>query len=316
MDFLSGRSNGSDMKTFLIWLLTLAAGLQLVVFSAYAPAAPVSEQVDLLMHLDTFDNWINVANIDLTFETYHPQGIVKIGDDFFLTATDGSRAGYIIKFQVKSFREPAALVRQVQLTDPSFTNRIHPGGIDYDAARNRIWCPLAEKFAATSASILTIDPDNLSYDNLGYIRDHLGTTIVDPENKRIRMIDYHTGMYSFQLTPGGTFPPDIHTAEKFVLPDEPIEYQDCKHLGQRYALCGGTGPHRVDLIQFDPDTNGNTATGYSIVRRFPLGTSNLTREAMTFEMLEDAGGRYVRFYFKPDDGKNTKLRIYDAYWAN
>jgi hypothetical protein len=35
---------------------------------------------------------------------------------------------------------------------------------------------------------------------------------------------------------------------------------------------------------------------------------------MTFEVLDDASGRqFVRFYFKPDDGKNTKLRIYDAY---
>jgi len=154
----------------------------------------------------------------------------------------------------------------------------------------------------------------LSYDNAGYIMDHLGTTIVDVENNRVRMIDYHTGMYSFQLTPAGSFPSDIHRADKFVLPDERIEYQDCKHIGERYALCAGTGPHRVDLIHFDSDVDGNTATGYSIVRRFPLGTSNLGREAMTFEILQDARGRkYVRFYFKPDDGKNTKLRVYDAY---
>jgi hypothetical protein len=139
---------------------------------------------------------------------------------------------------------------------------------------------------------------------------------VDTENNRIRMIDYHTGMYSFQLS-SGTFPSDIHKADRFVLTGEPIEYQDCKHIGQRYALCGGTGPHRVDLIHFDSDVDGITATGYSIERRFPLGTTNLGREAMTFETLEDgAGRRHVRFYFKPDDGRNTKLRIYDAYRPN
>jgi hypothetical protein len=164
---------------------------------------------------------------------------------------------------------------------------------------------------------LIIDPDDLSYKNAGHILDHLGTTIVDAENNRIRMIDYHTGMYSFQLRPDGTFPFDIHTTDKFVIPGERIEYQDCKHLPGRYAVCAGTGPHRVDLIHFDSDVDGNTATGYSIVRKFPLGTSNLGREAMTFETLHDASGRkHVRFYFKPDVGKNTKLRIYDAYRAN
>ena len=288
------------MKTFIIFLLLFA----------------VPEQVDLLMNIEPFEKWVNVANIDLPFETYHPQGIVKRGDDFFLTAIDGNRAAYLIKFSVKPSSTAATFIRQVQLVDPSFPNRIHPGGIDYDPSTNRIWCPLAEKTAATSASILIINPDDLSYENVGSIPDHLGTTIVDAENNRLRMIDYHTGMYSFQLRPGGAFPSDIRTADKFVIPDERIEYQDCKHLPERYALCGGTGPHRVDLIHFDSDVDGKTATRYSIERKFPLGTSNLGREAMTFETLQDTSGRkHVRFYFKPDDGKNTKLRIYDAYKA-
>ena len=298
------------MKTILLFVLAL------LFLAAAAPGEAASEQIDLLMNIETFDKWINIGNINLPFETYHPQGILKIGDSFFLTAIDGNAAGYLIKFDVTGSisNATARFIRQVRLADPSFRNRIHPGGIDYDPATNRIWCPLAEKTADTSASILTINPDDLSYDNVGYISDHLGTTIVDAENARIRMIDYHTGMYSFQLTSKGTFPSDIHRASKFVIPGERIEYQDCKHLGDRYALCAGTGPQRVDLIHFDSDMDGNTATGYSIVRKFPLGTSNLGREAMTFETLQDASGRrYVRFYFKPDDGNNTKLRIYDAY---
>jgi hypothetical protein len=94
--------------------------------------------------------------------------------------------------------------------------------------------------------------------------DHLGTTIVDTKSGRIRMIDYHTGMYSFQLKPDGSFPAEAHTAEKFVLLGEPIEYQDCKYVGNRYAVCAGHSPHRVDVIHFDADVNGNTATPYSI----------------------------------------------------
>src|SRR5215831_10365522 len=111
-----------------------------LVSSASAPTAAVLDQVDLLMKIETFDKWINVANINLPFETYHPQGIVKIGDSFFLTAIDGNAAGYLIKFDVKSgiSNKPATLIRQVQLSDPGFRNRIHPGGIDYDSAKNRI----------------------------------------------------------------------------------------------------------------------------------------------------------------------------------
>src|SRR5262245_4748384 len=298
------------MKSILLLLFALPF------LSASAAVETDSEQIDLLMNIETFDKWINVANINLPFETYHPQGIVKIGDSFFLTAIDNNAAGYLIKFDATAgvSSRTATFTRQVRLADPSFRNRIHPGGIDYDPATNRIWCPLAEKTPDTSASILTINPDDLSYDNVGYILDHLGTTIVDAENARIRMIDYHTGMYSFQLKRDGIFPSDVHTADKFVLSNEPIEYQDCKHLGKKYALCAGTGPHRVDLIHFDSDVDGKTATRYSIERRFPLGTTNLGREAMTFEILDDQSGRkFVRFYFKPDDGTNTNLRIYDAH---
>jgi len=314
-----------SFSSFICFLVFAPSDRGLIFFTS-ASVATVPEQVDLLLNIETFDKWVNVANIDLPFETYHPQGIVKIGDRFFLTAIDGDLAAYIIEFDVKSpgaspARNPtdisskrATFIRQVQLADPSFPKRIHPGGIDYDASRNRIWCPLAEKLADTSTSILTINPKDLSYDNIGYVLDHLGTTIVDAENNRVRMIDYHTGMYSFPVKPNRTFLSDAHTTDKFLLPHEPIEYQDCKHLAQKYALCAGKGPHRVDLIHFDSDVDEKTDTRYSIERRLPLGTSNLGREAMTFEILDDAfGRRHVRFYFKPDDGNNTKLRIYDAY---
>src|SRR5262245_699236 len=94
------------------------------------PAVLVSEQFDLLLKIETFDKWINIANINLPFETYHPQGIVKIGDSFFLTAIDGNLAGYLIKFDLKSsgtgrigtsddiLSKTATFIRQVQLADP------------------------------------------------------------------------------------------------------------------------------------------------------------------------------------------------------
>ena len=52
------------MKTFILLFLAFA----------------VPEPADLLMNIEPFEKWINVANVDLPFETYHPQGIVKIGD--------------------------------------------------------------------------------------------------------------------------------------------------------------------------------------------------------------------------------------------
>ena len=267
---------------------------------------------DLLARLEPFEKWRHFADINLPFDTYHPQGIVKIGASFYLTAIEGSLSGHLIQFTFDDGAHEARLVKAIPLTDPAWPKRIHPGGIDYDPYTQRIWCPLAEKTAATSTSILTIDPGSLSYKIAGSIEDHLGTTIVDAASRHIRMVDYHTGMYSFPLQPDGSFP-GVHSAPKFILASEPIEYQDCKYAGPRYAVCTGHRPHRVDLIHFSSDKTG-VATPYAIEARYALGATNLGREAMTFEVLTDRSGRrFARFYFKPDDGVNTKLFIYDAY---
>src|SRR5262249_19218578 len=165
-------------------LVCLLCSVMCLLWSAPSFVAQRSSDIDLLINLEPFDKLINVANIDLRFDTYHPQGIVKIGDEFFLTATDSRMAGYMIKFSVRS--SAATMIQQTRLADPSFPNRIHPGGIDYDSSRNRIWCPLAERLPNTSTSILMVNPDNLAYENVGSILDHLGTTIVDAEDNRVR----------------------------------------------------------------------------------------------------------------------------------
>jgi hypothetical protein len=305
--------------TLLLRTLRLALGICGIAIggiatpAAQAQSTPDAKEIaDLLAHLEPFENWKHFADINLPFDTYHSQGIVKIGASFYLTAIEGSLSGHLIQFTFDDGAHEARLVKAIQLTDPAWPKRIHPGGIDYDPHTQRIWCPLAEKTASTSTSILTIDPRDLSYKIVGSLEDHLGTTIVDVASRRIRTIDYHTGMYSFPLQPDGSFP-GVHSALKFVLPAEPIEYQDCKYVGAHYAVCTGHRPHRVDLIHFSPDETG-VATPYTIEAGYALGATNLGREAMTFEVLTDRSGRrFARFYFKPDDGVNTKLFIYDAY---
>src|SRR5215472_9257465 len=154
-----------------------------------------SEIVHLLTHLEPFEKWINRGEIPLPFETYHSQGIAKIGSLFYLTAIEGSTAGHLIEFTLepeRGARKPddiAALrarpIREIRLTDPANPRRIHPGGIDYDPRLHRIWCPLAEKNANTSTSVLAIRPRDLSYAIAGTINDHLGTTMADIASGRL-----------------------------------------------------------------------------------------------------------------------------------
>src|SRR3954451_17867132 len=105
------------------------------------------------MKLTRATQWRPVAAILLSFPTYHPQGMVKIGDDFFVSSVDirtptkrypelregydgnpGEGVGPLFKFDSKG-----SLVADITLDEASI---YHPGGIDYDA--RHIWVPVAE----------------------------------------------------------------------------------------------------------------------------------------------------------------------------
>ena len=91
--------------------------------------------------------------IPLNFNTFHPQGMVKIGDTFYLSAVDirkpttrypqlqdgydrdtGEGVGHLFKFDAKG-----NLIADLTLGEGSI---YHPGGIDYDG--KWIWVPAAE----------------------------------------------------------------------------------------------------------------------------------------------------------------------------
>ena len=97
--------------------------------------------------------WQPVAVIAVNFPTYHPQGMVKIGDTFFVSSVEvrvppvrfaspmdgydretGQGAGHLFKIDAAG-----QLVRDVPLGEGTI---YHPGGIDFDGTN--IWVPVAE----------------------------------------------------------------------------------------------------------------------------------------------------------------------------
>ena len=102
--------------------------------------------------------WTPVQTVSMNFPTFHTQGLVKIGDTFFVSsvevlestvrngaATDslydftidrstGNGRGWLFKFNAAG-----QLLGKVELTDGTM---FHPGGIDYDG--RFIWVPVAE----------------------------------------------------------------------------------------------------------------------------------------------------------------------------
>ena len=97
--------------------------------------------------------WKLLDSIPLKFKTYHPQGMLKVGNYFYLSSVEtikptekyeysidgydrstGSGRGYLFKFNKKG-----KLISKVHIGEGTI---FHPGGIDFDG--QNIWVSVAE----------------------------------------------------------------------------------------------------------------------------------------------------------------------------
>jgi hypothetical protein len=108
--------------------------------------------------------WQPAAEIPIAFKTHHPQGMVKIGDAFYVSSVEiikpttrypelregydrdtGEGAGHLFKIDAKG-----NLLADLKIGEGSI---YHPGGIDYDG--RHIWVPVAE-YRPNSRAIASI----------------------------------------------------------------------------------------------------------------------------------------------------------------
>lgn len=104
------------------------------------PADTRSMLAERVMKLTRDSSWKPVASVPMTFTTFHPQGMVKIGDTFFVSSVEvrnragGEGVGHLFKIDATGH-----LVADLRLGEGAI---YHPGGIDYDGTA--IWVPVAE----------------------------------------------------------------------------------------------------------------------------------------------------------------------------
>src|SRR5262245_13154623 len=80
-------------------------------------------------------SWTRTAAVPVRFRTYHPQGLVKIGDTFVVSSVDREgQAGHLFKMDAAG-----TLLADLKLREGAL---YHPGGIDYDGTY--VWVPVAE----------------------------------------------------------------------------------------------------------------------------------------------------------------------------
>ena len=288
---------------------------------AAAPDQRVSRRVMMLAR-DTV--WTKVGAIRIAFDTFHPQGMVRIGENFYVssvevrreprklaTPRDGQRydagAGIGHLFKIGPHGE---LLADLVLGEGSI---YHPGGIDFDGSS--IWVPVAEYRPDSRAIVYKVAPDTMTATVAFTVADHVGGLVHDVDGRRIVGLSWGSRRFYAWPDAAGGKTPQASTAAPVANPESYIDYQDCHYAGARRMLCGGLAEYRpapgapmlslggldlIDVATFRP------------VWQAPVPLWAPSGRAMTqnpFWVEPTSTG--LRAYFMPDDDVSTVF-VYDA----
>jgi len=312
------------MSTRMIKSMLAGAIAFAVVAEAAGPDAVVADRVRMLTRGTV---WKPVAQIKIDFDTQHPQGMVKIGDTFYVSSVEivkpttrfpqpvdgydrdtGEGVGHLFKFDASG-----KLIADLKLGEGSI---YHPGGIDYDG--RYIWVPVAEYRPNSRAIVYRVDPATMTATEVFRYGDHVGGIVHNTDDRTLHGVSWGSRrFYKFTLDDQGRVTNAAVPATELRKPNRSgyIDYQDCKYLGRREMLCSG-------LNNYQQKRDGP---------RFPLGgieivdlRSDQAVFQMPVELWADSGfpmtqnpfwmeatATGLRAWFMPEDGKST-LYVYEA----
>lgn len=225
-------------------------------------------------------HWVLKNVVQMDFRTHHTQGLIKIGDIFYvssveiiertttladtdalwdasLTRTTGKGRGWLDKF--------AADGKHLGRTELTDGHAFHPGGMDYDG--QYIWIPVAEYRPNSSSVVYRIDPDTMEAKLSFRVKDHIGNILHIPGSDRFHGTSWGSRrMYAWhvRLEPGGQG--QVISESWRPNPEHYIDYQDCQYAGVEYMLCSGLNKYQtpageiaiggIDLIDLSGDRPG------------------------------------------------------------
>jgi len=223
-----------------------------------SPSAPDCDRDDattlLFKTLSKGSSWTRIADIVPDFDTYHTQGLYKVGSNFFLSAVEkidstvktgvqtdslfsfetdrstGSGKAWVFKYNLNG-----ELIGSVDLTEGDI---YHPGGIDFDGTN--LWVPVAEYRPSSSSNIYIVDPDTLAATKvLSEYPDHIGGVVHNVHKGTVHGVSWGSRrLYEFKVKEKGG---NVRLKYKSWVPNPQkyIDYQDCHYHGVQYMLCGG-----------------------------------------------------------------------------
>src|SRR5262245_58465900 len=132
--------------------------------------------------------WSPVTTIPIAFPTFHPQGMVRIGDSFFVSSVDrASSKGHLFKIDKRG-----ALVTDLPLGEGAI---YHPGGIDYDG--RFIWVPVAEYRPDSRSIVYRVDPSTMRATEVLRFDDHIGAIVHDTDGRTLHGVSWGSRRFYF-----------------------------------------------------------------------------------------------------------------------
>ena len=273
--------------------------------------SPVHDLGEKILLLRDTTTWKQITSVPLLFPAHHPQGMVKIGTNFYLSSVEvldraaGKGIGHLFKFDANG-----KLLADLKLGEgPMY----HPGGIDFDG--KAIWVPVAEYRPDSRSVVYKVDPSTLKTKEVLRFADHIGGIVHDPESRKLHGISWGSRNYYQWVLGSGDKVISESSPEKLRIknPSYYIDYQDCHYVGNHRMICGGLkndrngdsvfrlgGLEMVDLLTHRP------------IHQVPVQLWSPSGKPMTqnpFWLESTQGG--IRAYFVPDDDQAT-MYVYEV----
>jgi uncharacterized protein DUF6454 len=271
---------------------------------AAAQSAPRSIVADRVMMLTRGSTWTLVASTPMAFRTFHPQGMVKIGETLFVSSVEvvdrdaGKGVGHLFKID-----KAGALVADLTLGEGAM---YHPGGIDYDG--RSIWVPVAEYRPDSRSIVYRVDPQTMRASEVFRVRDHIGAIVHDTGADTLHGVSWGSRRFYRWTATGEPLGVTENTSHY-------VDYQDCKYVGRRRMLCTG-----VSELRQTPDAAPFRLGGIDLVsledgrplHQVPVLLWTAAGLDMTHNpaWIEPAAAG-LRAYFMPEDDRST-LYVYDV----
>ncbi|TDE01793.1 DUF6454 family protein [Jiangella asiatica] len=314
------RSRGARRAAVAVSAVALAAGPAWLAAGPSAPgtkseiaavsddgdtASPVLEAVE---NLDRSAAWAVVDQLPLAFETYHPQGLARVGDKLYLSSVEvieppvrypepidgydrspGRGVGHLFELDLTG-----RLLRHITLGEGTM---YHPGGIDFDG--RDLWVPVAEYRPDSQSLVYKIDPRTLTARKAFHVDDHVGGVVRDTDSGLVHGVSWGSRTF-YTWTARGVLRDGVANESHYV------DYQDCAAVGTGSAVCTGLVEYRnpdgarfdlggIAVVDLDEGTVGHE------VPVTPVSPNQhvVTRNPVHLEV----DGDVLRMWAAPDDGE-------------